>query len=234
MAQTTYFVDTENVGCRWSSLLSECKQTDKFILIYTAKSPPLPMELFAQIISSHRKVECVISDRGPNALDFTLATELGRRVERDSAKKTKQRYVIVSNDKGYNAVLSHLMRQGVEVLRKELPSPDVSRKTLALPSDCTELDMSSSENDHILQKYREIMRQYPGVTESDIKICSRYLLNSMLRNDPATRKISLNNMLASHFGSTQKAGEMYQRIKHAIQYIAENGPFPQETSRGAA
>lgn len=117
----TYFIDSENVGDSWVSLLSVISDEDELLVFYTKKSPHMNYRNIVLLMESSKKIQFIECLEGNNALDFQLSTELGFRLSniKDDA------FVIVSNDNGYNAVVKYWSSRNINVSRvtgKELAS----------------------------------------------------------------------------------------------------------------
>lgn len=100
-----YFIDSENVGNEWLCLLNEADENDVFHFFYTKnteiiKVPCVELENIANSIVRLQLHRC---EQGKNALDFQLATEIGAQI----AQNPYSEFIIVSNDNGYDAVVSY-------------------------------------------------------------------------------------------------------------------------------
>ncbi len=130
----TYFIDSENVGDSWVSLLSVISDEDELLVFYTKKSPHMNYRNVVLLMESSKKIQFIECLEGNNALDFQLSTELGFRLSniKDDA------FVIVSNDNGYNAVVKYWSSRNINVSR-------VTGKELAsLPESNTHTDEPAS------------------------------------------------------------------------------------------
>ncbi len=96
-----YFIDSENVGDSWISLLNTIAKEDEILVFYTAKSPHMNYKNLVLLKQSPREVTFIECCEGNNALDFQLSTELGYRV----SDLDDTEFIIVSNDTGFDAVV---------------------------------------------------------------------------------------------------------------------------------
>lgn len=78
------------------------------------KKVPLDLAFLAQKHASKKFRFLQIPGIGPNALDFFIAYELGRRLERNPNTIC----TIISNDKGFDPLLKHLNANGMKCQRK--------------------------------------------------------------------------------------------------------------------
>ncbi len=107
----TYLVDSENVGESWIDLMGD--EDDTFLIFYTGRSPRIDYEHAISLMNANKKPEFIHCYEGNNALDFQLVSYLGYllRSEEDSEM------VIVSNDTGFDAVISFWNERGKDIKR---------------------------------------------------------------------------------------------------------------------
>ena len=112
----TYFIDSENVGDSWISLLDTVADDDEIIVFFTDKSPHMNYNnvvILTDYFSNNTKkkptfIKCC---EGSNALDFQLSTELGFRVHDINDGE----YIIFANDNGYEAVINYWKKRGITI-----------------------------------------------------------------------------------------------------------------------
>ncbi len=109
----TYFIDSENVGDSWISLLDTVADDDDILVFYTAKSPHMKYKNLILLKESPKKITFIECCEGSNALDFQLCTDLGFRVNNIADGE----FIIVSNDTGYDAVVRYWKQRQVPVRR---------------------------------------------------------------------------------------------------------------------
>ncbi len=110
---TSYFIDSENVGDDWISLLDTVEAFDEILVFYTAKSPHINYKNAVILKESPKKVNFIECYEGSNALDFQLCTELGMRAKSIGYSK----FVIVSNDTGFDAAVKYCRDRNINVIR---------------------------------------------------------------------------------------------------------------------
>lgn len=113
MEKITYLVDTENVGSVWKILLDQLTKQDRLILFYTDHSPSISYTDLKYILDYANQFEMIKCYTGKNALDFQLVSYLGYLLR--TAQKTK--YIIISNDSGYDSVIKFWIERGGNIKR---------------------------------------------------------------------------------------------------------------------
>lgn len=106
-----YFIDSENVGDNWLSLL-KCDE-DEILVFYTTKTPYMNYESLIQLKESPKEVNFIKCFEGANALDFQLVSELGYRLRDNSDNE----FIIVTNDTGFDAVVRYWQSRDYSVKR---------------------------------------------------------------------------------------------------------------------
>ena len=108
-----YFIDSENVGDNWISLLNTIAPEDELLVFFTAKSPHMNYKNLILLKQSPKEVTFIECCEGNNALDFQLCTELGYRVN----ELPDNEFIIVSNDTGFDAVVKYWNHRNIPVKR---------------------------------------------------------------------------------------------------------------------
>ena len=108
-----YFIDSENVGDFWIPLLDLPAEETELIVFYTRNSPHMSYESLIKLKESDRKVTFIKCYEGTNALDFQLVSELGFHICQDE----DDRFVIVTNDTGFDAAVKYWRRKKKSVKR---------------------------------------------------------------------------------------------------------------------
>lgn len=108
-----YFIDSENVGDNWISLLDTVAEEDEILVFYTAKSPHMNYKNLITLKQSPKDVTFIECCEGNNALDFQLCTELGYRVHDIG----NDEFIIVTNDTGYDAVVKYWKERDISLKR---------------------------------------------------------------------------------------------------------------------
>ena len=108
MMNKIYYIDTENVKTEdWISILdyydNRTDPDEKYtlVLFYTDNSNPIPIRHLKRLRETDLELIEIFCVKGPNALDFQLVYELGRRSGQNEASN-----FIISGDHGYDAAIS--------------------------------------------------------------------------------------------------------------------------------
>jgi len=200
-----FFIDTENVGLRWILLLEKLDKGDKVLIFYTDKSPNLTFFMLNQILASKARVECIQCTNGSaNALDFQLVTELGRRIK--NSRRNPCQFIIVSGDKGFDAVVDYWSFRSYDVLRE----------------NCI-IDKNLDRNLSVRHNYEQRLKNIL-IEDEYIKVLLPILVEAM-KKDQRTRKQTVYMGICKKYGVTDGA-TLYQRIQPLVKEIASTGPFP--------
>lgn len=108
-----YLIDSENVGDFWIPLLDLPAGETELIVFYTRNSPHMSYDSLIRLKESNRTVTFIKCYEGTNALDFQLVSELGYRICSDE----DGRFVIVTNDTGFDAAVKYWRRRKKSVKR---------------------------------------------------------------------------------------------------------------------
>lgn len=108
-----YLIDSENVGDFWIPLLELPGDRTELVVFYTRNSPHMSYDSLIRLKESDRKVTFIRCYEGTNALDFQLVSELGYRI----CKNENGKFVIVTNDTGFDAAVKYWRRSRKSVKR---------------------------------------------------------------------------------------------------------------------
>ena len=112
--RTTYLIDSENVCDAWIQLLPELKKKDRIIVFYTDYTANLAAECVS-MLADYKGYEILWEKcfTGNNALDFQLISRLGYYL----CKRPRDKFVIMSNDTGYDPAIQYWVGAGFQVER---------------------------------------------------------------------------------------------------------------------
>jgi hypothetical protein len=99
-----YLVDSENVNDNWLLLLDMAEQDDKIIVFYTRNSPHMSYASVIRLLRENPSIQFEECHEGNQALDFQLVSYLGYLMGQEASKDAE--YVIMSNDTGFDAVVT--------------------------------------------------------------------------------------------------------------------------------
>lgn len=110
-------VDYENVG----PSLRHCQIADDAqVIVFFGQTTAKIHQHISRWLG--RRAEFIqIDGRGPNALDFHVAFYAGMIVNEDRTS----RLTVISRDKGFDPLISHIAKMGVSVMRLEPPARKV-------------------------------------------------------------------------------------------------------------
>ena len=108
-----YYIDSENVGDIWVTLLNVSDDTDEIVVFYTQNSPHMNYKNLILLMNSSRPIKFIECFEGNNGLDFQLCTELGYNLRTSEGEEFR----IISNDQGYDAVVRYWTKRGFQVSR---------------------------------------------------------------------------------------------------------------------
>jgi len=215
-------VDTENVGTHWKELLEKSTKYDRILLFYTDNSPYVSYPDLEYICRHTGSFEMIACHTGRNALDFQLVSYLGFLLK--SAPKT--RYVIFSNDNGYDAVIRfwsareiHVSRVSVDQLLSqktkaeekpvETKAPSVSKQRNVKHPPAVQAE-PKSKKPSVRQGMVESIVNHHVESKEDANKVTKILLTENL-ND--LREI--HNDLVKSFGM-EAGSDLYKKIKPDI------------------
>lgn len=207
----TYFIDSENVGDNWISLLPIVSKEDEILVFYTAKSPHMNYKNVILLKQSDTEVTFIECCEGNNALDFQLCTELGFRIPEINDGE----FIIVSNDTGFDAVVRYWKKREKAV--KRIPGKacaSLSRCISPITEESTALipipDKKPEEFVPIIQAPEPALQQKE---ESQIDTNAKEILFLIGR----TNLQQLHESLKQLYGS-QKGKNIYDCFKNDASY----------------
>lgn len=207
-----WLVDTENVAKSWQPFAERAESGDVFILFYSKNVGPVSMSLFGPACLKGVRFEFIECRVGSNAMDFQIATELGKLV----ALHPDAEFIIISKDTGFNVVVEYWRRRKLNVRREGLPVPSV----VPLP---TLVQKPATPEQEIREKYKEMLRK-AGMEDGDLCIVAAILMAAM--SEPQNkRKANVFNRFQARYGAKEGLVR-YTAIKALVHDIAVNGPFP--------
>ncbi len=131
-----YFIDSENVNEVWVNILNILKPEDIIFLFYTDNSAHISCARAVELINiGAKQIKGIRCKEGNNGLDFQMVTQLGAVI----SKSPKCEYILVSNDNGFDAVVSYWKQKGYNIRREK-------------SSFCVSLQISDPEKPSAAQK----------------------------------------------------------------------------------
>lgn len=115
----TYLVDTENVSASGFVGIDNLPKSAKIYYFYSVKSYRPSYPEVEKLRNLKCKVEFIESAKsGSNALDFQMVSFLGNLIGKSSTHG-KHKYVLISNDTGFDAVVEFWTKRGEKVERQD-------------------------------------------------------------------------------------------------------------------
>lgn len=205
-----YLVDTENVGTNWFNIAERCADGHRCLLFFTEHSSNLTFIQFAKLMPFTDLIECIQCRRGPNGLDFQLATELGCRVSRNESAK----YIVVSNDTDFDVVVQYWRDRGVSIKRE--PVEHTSKKAPIDPPNNTLKPIANSRESHYAFLFKDT-----GISEA--AACEVAALAAAVRQKSQKKKWLADIYIAITKKFGQKDGlQIYHCIKPVLKTIMES------------
>lgn len=228
---TVYLVDLENTGEAWVKAAQDCMDCDAIYLFYSVNYGKTSLDSIGPFLDRGITVRCRKCTAGKNGLDFQLCSELGYL----AARQEDARFIILSNDTGYDVLIGYWDRLGVRVGRRPVlvQSRPSKKKKKAKASVVKKEDMLEKPLEHVGPSKTQCRKAYHAklrpalhaaeVTESELnKLVGMCISSSQL--DLSRRMFFLYNSCASTYG--QKRGiEIYRAGREMLRDIANNGPF---------
>ena len=216
---TCYLVDVENVGNAWIDYLLP-QENIRICLFYTAHCPSFSYANLAAILNTHTPVSCFQCDPGPNAVDFQLVSYLGYLI---SSSADCDRFVILSNDRGFDCVCSFWSRQGRRVerhpLRTQVLLPEINPavKATAQPNIPNQPVPDDAAEKKAIRK--SCLKAIKTCLPKEEKVYTGEILNLIEKHKDANLQVVYQAFIKT-FG--QKKGlPRYQHVKSVIGQVQE-------------
>lgn len=113
--RTVYLIDSENVADHWIGRIQLKTVNDRIIVFWSRNCKGIGIWLIPEILRLYPadQLEFIECYTGLNSMDFHIVAKLGQLTSRSS----KSRFVVVSDDTGYDGVISFLHNNGANVVR---------------------------------------------------------------------------------------------------------------------
>ncbi|MGI6511978.1 MAG: PIN domain-containing protein [Catenisphaera adipataccumulans] len=216
-SRTVFLVDTENIGSSWTILLERKTKLDRILLFYTENSPYISYPDMKYICQYPNEFEMVACNTGRNGLDFQLVSYLGYLLK--SAPKT--RYVIFSNDTGYDPVVQFWCQRGIKLSRisqreieaklqasqpKPAAKPDKTKKPSQASADDSKLPAVADDKHQIVT---DMVKRQKMPKDKATKV------RSILLSEDLNNLADIHNDLVKSFG-VEEGSQLYKQLKPDI------------------
>lgn len=152
----TYLVDLENIGIKPLRQYVEHGQEGEYIIFYSDNTP-MPGALLEQLPDNIHIAFVNCRTGGNNAMDFCICAMAGK-LSTDRTGKIK----ILSNDKGYDAMVRMLQEQGTRITRDGVMSHPEQREE---PSQSTR---SIDENGIAAIIQKNVPKKYQNMLQNEM------------------------------------------------------------------
>lgn len=201
-AMTYYLVDVENTANHWMESMRP-EENKKVFLFYTEPNRHISYADLDKILKGNINLSMLLCKKGANALDFQLATYLGMLI---ATAKEKDRFVILSNDRGYDVICHFWSEKGFHVERRSF----ICEKTNSTASS-NELKPKSISDQCI-----ELIQNHLPKDEKEYAKCIFSILDKQKRSNLQI----IYQSIIKKFG--QKQGlSIYKHVKPLIKKIQD-------------
>ena len=205
--KTCYLIDVENVGNTWIEDITQ-KKNVKVCLFFTAHCPSISYVNLAAIMGACSEVECFQCDAGANAVDFQMVSYLGFLL---GSGTECGRFVIVSNDKGFDCVCNFWNKKGCRVERHGLKSQGGSTSSAQQKSQNQTTQAAEDEKKAIRKNCLNIIK---NSLPQDERSYTGEILTLLEKNKDASLQMIYQTFIKTY---GQKKGLLrYQRVKPVI------------------
>ena len=221
-----FLIDTENVGRDWIPFVLRQEPNTRYLLFCTSRSPTIPLAMFpalAQVSESIEIIECFHT--GVNALDFQLVSLLGNLL----AEAPEKKYIIVADDRGYNAVVKFWRLKGYDVSRYVPPHIDFPPKDAVVestPCQASKPNFKKANAEAFCREEYASQLSNAGLEESIATEVAAAIVKNVQKPE-GERKAAIHTALAHLYGQAD-GSKIYKAYKPIIANICRNGPFPSQ------
>lgn len=210
---TIILVDMENVQNMWSNALPPGETITVGLFFETEAVTPESRKKTQEECDLRKIPACFIPCKtGKNALDFQLSTELGFQV----AMSPENKYIIISGDSGFDAVVYYWRRNGIDIVRS-IPTG------LALPN--TPATMRPASGLTGADAIEVAFAGVPWMTEALMKKLGEVTRKAFKTKKPQARADELRYEIARVVGW----GDRYKDLQPVIKKLLKQAP---KTQRG--
>ena len=214
-----YMVDFENVARKGLIGIGLLNSDDLVYIFYSNSKSNINSGLRENMLSCKaRIVHQKVTTKTPNALDFQLSTEIGRLVE----KGTISRISIISEDRGYEAVVDYVRKVTPSVIidqqpfimaAKQMEEEGITTAEILRRQKPQKLGMTFMELDRSKQFEKEIRKLVPDVEDEEIKMLKGICMGTTSRREKyikALKTFGKEHGLVLYRGETRgKLAEKY-------------------------
>lgn len=216
--RTVYLIDSENVADHWVGRIQLKSSLDRIVVFWSRNCKGIAIWLIPEILRLYpaEQLEFVECYTGLNSMDFHIVAKLGQL----TARSSKSSFVVVSDDTGYDGVISYLHSKGASVSRlsglsamrnishiPEVLTPDPALVT-AFKHKEDELDTDNAEQQEETTEARERCSERAEPPAQNNKLCWGIDANGIPRNISMAQKQAI----------AQKVNQFMQKNPDAMKY----------------
>ena len=142
-----YYVDVENVGNEWMNIIKDETPNDKILYLFTSKYAHLTYSE-AAFLHDYMSLGVVYIKEGwscgggSNAIDYYLMGTMNNDIITDENAE-KNEYIILSDDKGYDAFIRELKEKGINIRRQPKGEKEILEKVIKIIEKSIEIPCTS-------------------------------------------------------------------------------------------
>jgi hypothetical protein len=221
---TYYLIDFENVHAAGIGNPAICAEGDIVCIYYGADSQDLPLETIHAFFQKQVGLQTVPVNTGSkNALDFQLTTHLGYLI--GSGEHSGAAYRIVSNDTGFDCVVTYWKDRGIDIARiadltgVEKKTAKARQKPKAEPQQKPEPAQGAEPKPSAESRTKKVKKNSKGIISTTKAEMLQYLEPDEYEDELLDifngykTRTSINNYFAKHFRDSQKASAIYKKLK---------------------
>ncbi len=165
--KTRIYVDFENIKIKGLEGIEELTRDDMLFLFHSMNADTITISLAEKIKSSKAKIEMIKCTTGVNAMDFVISTLIGNHIANDN---NKIKYFIVSNDKGYQAIIDYWKDK---TIKRILNLKQVHNETEIEEKESVKANVNKKKNTQSNNKNQILEKQQKQKKKREINIRSR-------------------------------------------------------------
>ncbi|HAJ97172.1 MAG TPA: hypothetical protein DCO72_05500 [Ruminococcus sp.] len=205
-----YYVDFENVACAGLKGIANLKNSD-IVTIYYSNNPNMDIETVKLLLNCKAKIQFekladeIKSMNTKNALDIVILNDISRII----ADKSKEMFIVISNDTGYDTMIQKFCQDNKKIARASCISkaPSSVGNSSAVTVTKNKIDNSA------LIDEQAIIKLFSG----DLKefFPYRHVIVDVVKKSKT--RCEINNSLNKQFG--QKSSKLMKGLKPYIKNI---------------
>lgn len=182
-----YLVDFENVAKKGLIGIDELDQEDLVYVFYSNSKSNITAGLRDDMFACKaQNIHQKVITKSPNALDFQLSMEAGRLLETDTVKRIS----IISEDRGYEAVVEYAARVKPSIVVDQQPfileakrMEGCTAEEIRRKQEPQKLGRTFMEADRRKQFDKEIRKAVPDIEDEEVEMLRGIFLEPISRRE---------------------------------------------------